>query len=652
MTEEKTNFSLEQLGVSEKKRKQFKKKNINSINDLLLYFPKYHYDYSKITDLNKERPCINLNIDTVRSGTSSKGIHYIFACGKYNENEISVGWFNCQFLLDDIIKTKGQEVIVAGKCVYDIENNKYTFISPDIYTTNRNEMGIFPVYSKIPGMSDSYLKECIANALNLYSPNENGYLPYPAEKRFNLPSYSRAIYMIHKPNSLLDVMLAKKRFMYDDLYLFGTVIENEKKSQGHYSHVYINNIDKTKHFMRNIPFPLTEDQKKTVSEIYEKIKRRECVHALIQGDVGCGKTIVSMIIASMVSENGFQTAILAPTSVLAQQHYADFNKTLGPILGDTIAFVPPLTSIKKAEKQILVEDIKSGNKRILIGTHSLLSDEIQFNNLGLIITDEEHKFGVEQREKLLEKTSIGSHYLTMSATPIPRSLAGILYGERGSVYSIKTMPGGREPVQTAINHNWNSCCAFIRKQIQQGRQVYVVCPQVDDGYGDGKIDSVKTLTKKYMDCFGAENVAGLSGKTSKKEMKRILDAFKNNEIKILVATTVIEVGVNVPNANTIIIHNAERFGLAALHQLRGRVGRGGGKAYCILFSSEKDNPRLLAMCKTNDGFEIAEEDLRLRGAGELIGTAQSGISRYTDTVLRNQEDYNEVKNYIREKFRD
>lgn len=637
---------LQSLGISEKKIKQFKKKNIESLDDLLMYFPKHYYDYTHFTGLDCERVCVCVYIEDVRSGISGKGIHYIFASGLCGGTRVSVGWFNSKHLLSDINKRQGKDVVVAGKCDYDPEKGQYSIIAPDLFTEDRSCMQVFPEYPKVPGMSDVFLKDCIRKALFLYASSVNGYLPYPAQRNFMLPSFDEALYMLHKPSSMKDVALAKKRLLYDDLYLFASIMEKDKQWRCLRSHVKIKSTERTSDFIRSLPYSLTEDQYNTIAKIYEDIEKQRCVHALVQGDVGCGKTIVAAIIASTVAENGYQAALLAPTSVLAKQHYEDLRKSLFPVVGDRVLFVPSLTSMRKKERESLKKKISSGEGLIMIGTHSLLSDDIEFHDLGLVITDEEHKFGVEQREALLKKASGGAHYITMSATPIPRSLAGVLYGESSSVFSIKSMPKGREPVQTAVNHSWRSCFDFIKKQIDNGRQAYVVCPQVDINPNQGNIDSVKSLTEKYEEYFGKGIVEGLSGKTSRADTARILESFKNNELKILVATTVIEVGVNVPNANTIIIHNAERFGLAGLHQLRGRVGRGGGKAYCILFSEDKANPRLLAMCRTNNGFDIAEEDLKLRGAGELIGTAQSGISKYTDQVLKYPDDYRKVKGYM------
>lgn len=639
---------MEQLGIPEKKLKQFHKKKITTLENLVEFYPTDYRDYSTITDLTEGQVCIVARIEAVYSGMSGSGIHYINAKGTCRGKSVSVVWFNSRFLLNDVTITKGHEVLIGGKASYNDQYESYTITSPDIYT--EDVFGgpcILPVYSKIPGMAVSYLRDCLDKAFSILPYKNNGNMPYLMEREFGLISYREAQYLLHFPKSMKEIAAARRRMLYDDLYVFALAMAKAEQKQCATSFVKISKDEVTREMIGNLPFSLTPDQRGTVNKLYGKFRSGKPVHALIQGDVGCGKTIVAAIMISLLSENGYQSALMAPTSVLARQHYEELSSLLEPY-GIRVLFVPSLSWLKKKDKAELLNHIKNGDHRVLIGTHSLLSDQIEFHNLGLIVTDEEHKFGVDQREMLLKRASDGIHYLTMSATPIPRSLAGIVYGKTTSLYSIKSMPAGREPVQTAISHSWNTCMTFVRRQLDAGRQVYVVCPQIDDNM-EGVL-SVKELEKKYVKEFGKEAVCTLSGRNKKSETDKILYEFSHNEKQILIATTVIEVGVNVPNANTIIIHNAERFGLASLHQLRGRVGRGGGKAYCILFSEDRENERLRTMCSTNDGFEIAEADLRIRGAGELIGVAQSGISRYTNQVIHNQNDYQKILAYIEERL--
>lgn len=626
------------LDLPAKKEKQFHRKKITTTEDLFAFFPRNYYDYSKDTGLQRERVALILSIFEIYSGTSKSGISYIIAKGNYHGLLVTVMWFQSSYLLREIAGTKGCSVFVAGKLSCQ---DGYLITNPDIYSLTP-AFGIYPVYSKIAGMSDDYLKENIKKVFSLFSIPSKGNLPYLAEKMFGLISYEKAVCNLHFPKTMQDVEEAKKRLLYDDLYAFAYIMAKEEKRKKEKSFVHIKKDLLYQSTLANLPYTLTKDQNDTLLSIVESIKNQNRVHALIQGDVGCGKTIVATLVMALLAENGYQSVLLAPTAVLAKQHYQDLSGML-----PDVGFVPPLSGLKKKEKNAILEDISTGKYKILIGTHALLSDEIRFKKLGLIITDEEHKFGVEQREKLLKSAEEGVHYITMSATPIPRSLASILYGESTSLHCITTMPKGRLPVQTAINSNFETCCAFIKKQIEEGHQVYVVCPMIDSNEKMEDVSSVQELSKMYGKVFGEEKIGVLTGRNSKKEMEEILKDFQNNKRQILIATTVIEVGVNVPNATTIVIHNAERFGLAGLHQLRGRVGRGGGKAYCILFSEEKQNERLLVMCKTNNGFVIAEEDLKLRGAGELLGTEQSGISHYTNQVIEHPDDYQNVLSYVK-----
>lgn len=365
----------------------------------------------------------------------------------------------------------------------------------------------------------------------------------------------------------------------------------------------------TTKIIKNLPFQLTKDQKSAYEELVNRIRSGKRLNALIQGDVGCGKTILAFLLMFVMADNGFQSVLLAPTQVLASQHYNELKEMAAQYNIDVVYIA---NGLKKKEREAILKSIEDGSALMIVGTHSVLSKEVKFHDLGLSITDEEHRFGVLQREEITTKAKAGMHTVTMSATPIPRSLSDVLLSTT-EVFNIQSMPNGRKPIQTAICASQNTIFQFIKKEIEKGHQAYVVCPLIEDKQGvmEGILSVEQTYTE-YANIFGKNAVAVLNGKMNEDETEKVIRSFKNGEIKILVSTTVVEVGVNVSNATVIVINNAERFGLASLHQLRGRVGRGNSQGYCILNSVHKNNKRLLALCKYKNGFQIAESDYALR----------------------------------------
>ena len=430
--------------------------------------------------------------------------------------------------------------------------------------------------------------------------------------------------------------MADKRLLIDDLFYFAACNEyNDRQNRSDYKLPKMTKEELCIDLLSNFEYSLTKDQNMVFEHIKIQMQDGKRVKALIQGDVGCGKTIVALLAMSLVVSNNFQAAIMAPTKILAEQHYNELCKLL-PDYADKILLAAGKTITKKDK-----DKISKGVYQFLIGTQSLLSDSIEFNNLGLIVIDEEHKFGVLQREKLANKSK-NVHCITMSATPIPRTLAAALYGSSTDIYSIKSMPAGRKPVYTVYD-NGDNTAMYISAALQRNEQVYIVCPAIETE--EDKMPGVLTVKEaelKYKKLFPQTQIATLNGKMSASETEEIIAKFKNNEIKILISTTVIEVGVNVPNATLIIIHNAERFGLAGMHQLRGRVGRGDKQSCCLLVADEI-NPRIEALCKTTDGFEIAETDLALRKSGSIFGVEQSGFNVLTEEILNNNELYLQMR---------
>ena len=393
--------------------------------------------------------------------------------------------------------------------------------------------------------------------------------------------------------------------------------------------------------MESLPFSLTQDQEKAVTEMLSYAEAGRRINALVQGDVGCGKTIICTLMAAAFADSGYQSVIMAPTQVLARQHYDSISSMLAPF-GIKTAFLD--SSLKKRDRDAVLREIANGSAQIIIGTHSCVGKDLVYKDLALAVVDEEHRFGVKQRTAIVEKAAKGVHSITMSATPIPRSLAQVIYGDNIQLHTVRSMPNGRKAVKTRVFRNQTGNMKFVLKEVQAGHQAYVVCPMIENNEKVPGVKSVDQITKEYREFLEPQGVriGSLTGKTSKEETSEIINSFKDGKIDVLIATTVIEVGVNVPNATVMIITNAERFGLSSLHQLRGRVGRGDLQSYCVLQSddeSPKGLARLQVLCDTTDGFQIAEADLAQRGAGDLLGTQQSGENKYVALMIANPDRY-------------
>lgn len=447
-------------------------------------------------------------------------------------------------------------------------------------------------------------------------------------KKYNLCNLDFAMKNIHFPKKIEDINISRKRLIFDELFFFQLALMSIKKNvTGQKKTTKFKNTDITP-FLDILPFKLTKAQDRAVKEILEDLSSQKVMNRLVQGDVGSGKTIVAAIAMYIAVINGYQAAIMAPTTILAGQHYDELRKYMEP-LGINVGIITSSTT--KKNKQIIIEKLQNGDVDVIVGTHSIIEDDIKFSNLGLVVTDEQHRFGVNQRIKLKNKADT-VETLVMTATPIPRTLAITLYGDL-DISVIDQMPPGRKPVKTFVidNRLEERLNNFIRKHVQQGRQVYIVCPLVEDSESIDLV-SVETLYDRYKnEIFKDLSVEYLHGKLKNKEKDEIMQRFKDNQINILISTTVIEVGISVDNATIMVIENADRFGLAALHQLRGRVGRGSFESFCILKSQNKSSKvveRLKIMEKSNDGFEIAKKDLELRGPGDFFGIRQSGLPEF------------------------
>lgn len=639
---------LEEVGVAKRTVTALNKKKVYTVDDLLRCIPRKYLDYREIVPFS----------DAVGKDCAIAG--YIQSAGKKEGNGrpqqididlveetsgqmVKIYYFGTPYIWEHICKLIHKEVIVCGK----ISNGKFGYSITNPYRISDKELfhgTIVPVYSKMKGVSEDMLKKLIKTYIkDLSDPIEENVI-----SRAKLFGYKEALQELHYPTNFERIQQARKRLAFNDLLFFSMQLQEDADKIGH-NGIKIDTVEETVNRLDKLPFQLTEDQAVTLNHIRDNMKSGVRTDALIQGDVGCGKTIVAFLSMSMMAENGYQSAIMAPTEILAHQHYDGFCKSF-PDLASKAVFLSG--SMKVKEKKEALSKIVAGEALFVIGTHSVISKNVMFYKLGLVITDEEHRFGTEQRDMLMEKGNEGVHIITMSATPIPRSIAAVMYGENKAIYEIKSMPDGRIPVQTAINNNQQKIFDFAEKQLKENRQIYVVCPLVDEaeeGSSSRGMDSVQDVYERYRLYFETigYKTGKLFGKQDNSEKAANIKAFEENKVQILVSTTVVEVGVNVPNASLIIIHNAERFGLATMHQLRGRVGRGGGKSYCILKSDQRDNERLLTMVNTTDGFKIAEEDMKQRGIGDLIGTKQSGKTHNMDLMLSYPNFYKAVKKYAR-----
>lgn len=628
-----------------------KKRKMETVEDVCQLFPSKYYDFSFINPLNTSRLDKNYAFvcKLVSYELKKQSSIYIVRCTLqdiYTQNELCVSWFGTTEMYNVLKKDyrPGDTCFIGGKLKASNKKNLFFMSNPIIFKKydGESDCHIYTAYEKIRGISESNFERIINDCLEHATIPDK--VPRELLHKYNLMSKDEAIREMHKPSSVEEVKKAKYRLNMDDLLYFALQLEEKNRNLPAGSAYGIHSLAITTKIIENLPFQLTKDQKSAYEELVNRIRSGKRLNALIQGDVGCGKTILAFLLMFVMADNGFQSVLLAPTQVLASQHYNELKEMAAPYDIDVVYIA---NGLKKKEREAILKSIEDGSALMIVGTHSVLSKEVKFHDLGLSITDEEHRFGVLQREEITTKAKAGMHTVTMSATPIPRSLSDVLLSTT-EVFNIQSMPNGRKPIQTAICASQNTIFQFIKKEIEKGHQAYVVCPLIEDKQGvmEGILSVEQTYTE-YANVFGKNAVAVLNGKMKEDETEKVIRSFKNGEIKILVSTTVVEVGVNVPNATVIVINNAERFGLASLHQLRGRVGRGNSLGYCILNSVHKNNKRLLALCKYKNGFQIAEADYALRGCGNILGTEQSGSNYYVELSMRYPDLFSELQKYAK-----
>lgn len=656
-----------ELNVSKRHKAILSKKGIVTYEDILNKLPRGYIDYrtqrtSVDYSMTGETACYLGTILPPKKKNGSNCKIVSFKLCMENHVTVSCVIMGKAFMYDFLKKYEedGVTIAVFGELSYK-EPYGFSIFNPDFIVPkgpHNAYLKLTPVYTKYEGISDDYMKSIRNDAIAKLQSATPEYLSgincpadslREAEEKYgiNLMNSVQAYRSIHEPKDYSEIKEAGKRLALNKLYPFFHSLENLSLKEAKGTAVTLNSLKITRSILETLPYKLTADQSRYIKEILQSIRDGRRVSALIQGDVGCGKTMVAILLLFAMAENGYQGVLMAPTSILAKQHYQEMENYASKY-GIEIAYLD--SSVTKRQKDNILKGVSEGKIKILVGTQSLASDKITYNKLGIVIIDEEHRFGVEQRDKLLSEAQNGVNTILMSATPIPRTLAGALYGSKTTIYDIKTMPAQRQPIQTATNNNESVISDFIEKQLSQGRQAYIVCPLISKENNDSNIMAVEDVAALYKDRFEPFYKVGiLTGKMKEKETDEVICAFKENRIHILVSTTVVEVGVNVPNASVMVIRNAERFGLATMHQLRGRVGRGSYKGYCILQSKEK-TPRLQIMENCKNGFEIAEEDLKLRGAGDLVGNMQSGFSEVMELAKSDAALFETAEKIIKDIF--
>lgn len=616
-------------GIGEKTEKLFYKAGIEKVNDLLKYYPRY-YDVFEEPVLIRDLECDRTQAikGTVIREVSVKRVRNLQVVTGYLRDErgdaIKAIWFNSPYLKGKL--TIGSTFIFRGFVKENYSN--FSIEQPKIFGIaeyNKKKGEMQPVYPLVSGLTNNMVQKAVKQALKLVETEE--FLPEKIRNKYGLEGLQQAIERIHYPTDKNQLYSARKRLIFDEFFMFIYNIRNlkDKNTEIHNRHI-LEEPKEVKTLINNLPYELTNAQKRTWEEIKRDISSTKVMNRLIQGDVGSGKTIIAFFALITAALNNGQGAMMAPTEVLARQHYDNLIELIKEhnINVNPVVLVGSMTAKEKREAYKVIE---SGDADIIIGTHALIQEKVNYNNLTMVVTDEQHRFGVRQREAISEKGE-HPHIMVMSATPIPRTLAIIMYGDL-DISVIDELPANRLPIANCVvgtDYRPNAY-DFMTKQIAKGRQVYVICPTVEYSEaveGENVIEYAEKL-KRIMPV--SVNIEFLHGRMKPAEKNEIMDRFANNQIQILVSTTVVEVGVNVPNATVMMVENAERFGLAQLHQLRGRVGRGKYQSYCIFIngSGKKEAlERLNILCKSNDGFLIANEDLKLRGPGDFFGVRQSG----------------------------
>ncbi len=617
-------------GVGEKTEKLFQKIGITTTDDLLHYYPRNYDAYEEPEEIGslKENTvaAIRATITTGVYVNKIRNLQVISITVADTTGRLAVAWFNVPYLKNTL--KKGSCFILRGKV--SRKKGRLEMEHPEIFTPAAYEEVLHsmqPIYGLTAGLTNKLIIKLMHQILEEQN-LQTEFLPDEIKEYYHLADDNYALSAIHFPANMQELLVARKRLVFDEFLLFILAVQILKGKTEEAPNAFpMKPVWTTEQIMENLPYKLTRAQLNAWHEIERDLCSHTLMSRLVQGDVGSGKTILSFLAMVLTVENGYQAALMVPTEVLANQHFEAFTKLMEE-QGITSCHPVLLTgSTTLKEKRRIYGEIASGEANVIIGTHALIQEKVVYENLGLVITDEQHRFGVKQREALTTRGN-APHVLVMSATPIPRTLAIIVYGDL-DISIIDELPAMRLPIKNCVvgTSYRPKAYSFIEKQIRQGRQAYIICPMVEESEGaDG--ENVTDYTQRIREIFPSDITIGmLHGKMKPKEKNQIMEQFASGEIQVLVSTTVVEVGVNVPNATVMMVENAERFGLAQLHQLRGRVGRGEYQSYCIFMQGneqEETSKRLEILNKSNDGFFIAGEDLKLRGPGDLFGIRQSG----------------------------
>lgn len=618
-------------GIGEKTEQLFQKTGVYTVEDLILNYPAHYDHYTEPVAISEcvveQKAAVYGFLHKTPDVKQIRNLTIITTEIRDESGVLQLIWFNAPYLRSQL--KRGSQYIFRGKVAS--KNGRLTMEHPEIFTLagyDEKLHSLQPIYHLTKGLSNAAVQKAVKQAFDLMEYHIQDYLPEEIKKRYDLIDRKQAVKGIHYPKNMEQLIVARRRLVFDEFVSFLSGIRKLKENQEDIpNHFPMKAKWVTEEIMENLPYQLTGAQMRCWQEIEQDLCQNRLMSRLVQGDVGSGKTILAFLSMVLAAENHYQSALMVPTEVLARQHYEGLCKLLKEQKIEQYQVILLTGSLTAAQKRKAYEKISSGEAHMIIGTHALIQEKVEYHNLGLVITDEQHRFGVRQRETLSSK-GYPPNVLVMSATPIPRTLAIILYGDL-DISILDQMPAARIPIKNCVvgTSYRKTAYNFIEKQIREGRQAYIICPMVEESEeADG--ENVVEYTKRLKNIMPNDIIVEmLHGQMKQEQKNKIMDAFSKNEIQILVSTTVVEVGVDVPNATVMMIENAERFGLAQLHQLRGRVGRGKWQSYCIFMQSEglkETSKRLEILNKSNDGFKIAAEDLKLRGPGDFFGIRQSG----------------------------
>ncbi|QWR70187.1 ATP-dependent DNA helicase RecG [Clostridioides difficile] len=616
-------------GIGPKKADKLNKLGIFTLKDLLYYFPRQFEDRNnlkKIAQLEDgEKVTIKAVISSINTFSPKEGMTLTKIDVKDETGSAKLVFFNKSYIKNTF--RPGDSILVFGKVKKKFNNLELTSCELEYLTNSpKNTCRFMPVYQLTYGVTNKEIMSIIRTVLEDKELIIQEYMPQRIIEKYRLCSIDFAVRNIHSPSSKESLKIALYRIVFEELLILQLGLFVFKSGRNKEDGIKFETSKDLKKIISALPFKLTKAQNRALDEIIQDMNLEKIMNRLVQGDVGSGKTVVALLALANCVLNGYQGALMAPTEILAGQHYISLTESLKDF-GINVGLL--IGSLTKKQKDTVLEQIRNNEIDILIGTHALIEDKVEFNNIGLVITDEQYRFGVMQRSKLSLKGA-NPDILVMTATPIPRTLALILYGDL-DISIIDELPPGRQPIETIAIEKSKRDRAYnnlVRREVESGRQVYIVCPLVEESEAIEAKSAVELVEELRAEYFHDLRLGLLHGKMKSSEKDEVMERFKNKEIDILVSTTVIEVGVNVPNATLMIIENAERFGLAQLHQLRGRVGRGSHKSYCVLIYDSKTDvcrQRMAIMEETNDGFKISEKDLEIRGPGEFFGTRQHGL---------------------------